>query len=355
MGARLGPLGLAGVLSLILLAGCGSAASQPSRGVALVSIGAGLKGPTVLRAELYATGPATTSAFAFDARGRLWLTAAGLETHGQDGVYLVPRAGAHAVRVIHGLDDPLGMLWRGGTLYVASLGRVDAYAGFDGHRFAVHRRVLSGPVAGGENNLLALAPNGRLVMGVTASCDHCTPSSRLSGAVVSFRPDGSDLRLYASGIRAPVGLAFYPGTSDLFASMNQRDDLGAATPGDALALLREGENWRFPACYGQGSSACVGVPKAIAVLDKHAAVGAVAIVTGQLGAGVGTAALVAEWSTGLIKSVALVRTSSGYTGTARTLLSGIANPLALGLAPDGALLLGAWSSGKIYRISARAS
>ncbi len=42
---------------------------------------------------------------------------------------------------------------------------------------------------------------------------------------------GSDLRLYATRIRAPFGLAYFPGSSDLFASMNQRDDLGARTPG----------------------------------------------------------------------------------------------------------------------------
>jgi glucose/arabinose dehydrogenase len=349
------PIGLALALCVGVIAGCGSASNGPRAGAALVSIGAGLQGPGALQATVYAKGPANTSAFAFDSRGRLWLTAAGLGSHAHDGVYLIGAVGAHAVRVIRGLDDPLGILWYRGRLYVASVGRVDAYGGFDGRRFTKHTRILSGPVAGGENNLLAIAPSGRLVMGVTASCDRCKPRSSLSGAIVSFRPDGSDLRLYAAGIRAPVGLAFFPGTSDLFASMNQRDDLGAATPGDWLSLVREGESWGFPNCYGQGGAACAGVPKPTAVLDKHAAAGPVAIVTGQLGASVGTAAIVTEWSTGQVKSVALKRTASGYSGVTRTLLRGVRNPLALTLTPDGALLLGDWTTGTIYRISARAS
>ena len=70
--------------------------------------------------------------------------------------------------------------------------------------------------------------------------------------------------------------------------MNQRDDLGEHTPGDLLAIPQRGQDWRFPGCYGQGVPACTGVPEAVAVLDKHAAVGDVAIVTGQLGAVVGT-------------------------------------------------------------------
>ena len=82
------------------------------------------------------------------------------------------------MRVISGLDDPLGLAWLHGSLYVASVGRVDAYSGFDGRRFASHREIIDGPLAGGENNGLVMAPDGRFVMGITASCDHCTPVSR---------------------------------------------------------------------------------------------------------------------------------------------------------------------------------
>ena len=83
--------------------------------------------------------------------------------------------------------------------------------------------------------------------------------------------------LKATGIRAPVGLAWYPGASDLFVTMNQRDDLGDATPGDWLAVVVPGQDWQFPDCYGQGGSACDGAPSPVAVLDKHAAVSGVAI------------------------------------------------------------------------------
>lgn len=353
-----GPL-LALAASLLVLAGCGSgitpsttaATSTTGHKAALVAIGAGLDGPAGLKATVYAKGPATTAAFAFDRQGRLWLTAAGLETHPRDGVYLIAKPGAAALKVISGLSDPLGLSWRGGTLYVASLGRVDAFAGFDGRRFNEHKEILDGPVAGGENNLLVSAPDGRLTMGVTATCDHCTPKSKWSGAIVSFRPDGSDLRLFARSIRAPVGLAYYPGTSDLLVTMNQRDDLGARTPGDWLAQVKEGEDWGFPDCYGQGGAACAGVPAPIAQLDKHAAVGGLAIVTGQLGPAVGTSAVVAEWQTGRVQAVALTKTGSTYKGSVSPLLTGIHNPLAVALAGEDSLLIGDWSTGTIYRIA----
>ncbi|HEY5195037.1 MAG TPA: hypothetical protein VIJ39_14365 [Solirubrobacteraceae bacterium] len=344
---------LALAASLLVLAGCGSAGT--ARPASLVDIGAGLKGPAGLKASVYAKGPATTAAFSFDRQGRLWLTAAGLEAHAFDGVYMVAKPGAQPLKVVAGLKDPLGLAWYAGRLYVASVGRVDSYGGFNGHRFTEHTKILSGPVAGGENNLLAMAPDGRFVMGVTATCDHCTPTSALSGSIVSFRPDGSDLRLYARGIRAPFGLAFMPGTSELLASMNQRDDLGTKTPGDWLALVREGENWRFPGCYGQGGTVCSGVPRPTAVLDPHAAAGGVAITTGQLGASVGTSALVTEWATAKVQRVALKKNGSSYEGSVTPFLTGIANPLAIALAPTGSLLVGDWKSGEIYRIGVSSS
>ncbi len=319
-----------------------------------MAIGAGLKGPAGLKASVYAEGPKTTAAFAFDDQGRLWVSAAGLETHGDDGVYLIPRPGAHAVRVLSGLDDPIGLAWYRDRLYVASVGRVDSYGGLRDGRFTEHREVLDGPVAGGENNLLVMAADGRFVMGVTATCDHCTPASEMSGSIVSFRPDGSDLRVFARRIRAPFGLAYFPGSSDLFVTMNQRDDLGAATPGDWLSVVREGQDWGFPGCYGQGGAVCAGVPEPTAVLDKHGAVGGVAILTGELGASVGTAAIVAEWNVARVERVALTRSGSGYRGSVTPFLAGIANPLAVALTPDrSSLLVGDWATGTIYRISDR--
>jgi len=338
---------LAAALAVLALAGCGSSASS----TALVSIGAGLKGPSTLRASVYAHGPINTAAFTIDPSGRLWVSAAGLEEHTHDGVYLISAAGAPAIRVISGLDDPLGLAWHDGRLYVASVGRVDEYSAFNGRTFAQHTQILRGPLQGGENNGLVMAPDGRFVMGITASCDHCSPRSQWSGSVVSFLPDGSDLRVYASRVRAPVGLEYFPGTDDLFATINQRDDLGVRTPGDWLAQISEGQDWGFPYCWGQGGSVCDGVPHPVAVLDKHAAVGSVAIATGQLGASVGTAALVTEWQSAKVQRVALTRTATGYTGLVSPFVTGIAHPLAAVLAPDGSLLLGDWQTGTIYSIS----
>jgi len=357
------------LLLLSIVAGCTSAAagtptSTPTASASasssasgatstLVDIGAGLDGPPGLMATVYATGLANVSAFAFDPEGRLWAATAAYDDGGDDAVYLITAAGAITpVKVIPGLHTPLGLVWSGDTLYVASSGRVDAYSGLADGAFAQHRTVLALPAGVGEVNGLVMSRGRRLVLGVSAPCDACTTTTQDAAAVISFLPDGSDVQVMASGIRAPVGLAYYPGTDDLFVSMNQRDDRGDATPGDWLAVVRSGQDWGFPDCYGQGGSVCDGAPAPVAVLDPHAAVSGVAIVTDGLGSSVTSSALVAEWATGKVLRVALTGESSGYTGVVGPFLTGLTKPVPVATAPDGAVLVGDWGTGTVYRIAA---
>jgi glucose/arabinose dehydrogenase len=319
----------------LVATGCGGhAAATPT----LVPIGAGLQGQQGLHASVYARGIPRMSAFAYDRAGRLWVARSGATTHDSDGVYLVRRAGATPSKVISGVRGPLGLAWVAGRLYVSSLEGVERFDSLSGNRFLRRATILRGPAEGAENNNLVVAPDGRLVMGVSATCDHCAHPARYSGAIVSFRPDGSGLRIVAKRVRAAYGLTF--SGDRLYATMNQRDDLGDKTPGDWLAVVEEGQDWGFPACYGQVGRSCSGVPTPLAVLDAHAAAGGVAISDGR--------ALVAEWSFGKVLSFALEHDR----GALRTYVTGLQHPLPLITTEAGAVLVGDWGTGVIYRITA---
>jgi glucose/arabinose dehydrogenase len=333
---------VAGVLCAVAT-GCGTASSGATTSHTATAIGAGLRGASGLTATTYASDLTGAAAFAFDADGRLWVATAGYDEDADDAVYVVPRAGAQPVEVISDVHTPLGLLWHDGVLYVSSHERVDAYEGFDGTNFASSHNIVTLPAGVGENNGLVWSSDGRILLGISAPCDACTPTSEYSAAIVSFLPDGSDVRVEASGIRAPIGLAYRPGTDDLFVTMNQRDDLGGATPGDWLAVVRRGDEWGFPDCYGQSSGPCAKTPDPVAELDEHAAVSGITFLDGD--------AIVAEWATGKVLRVALRGAStSAYDATVTTYVTGIENPVAVVTGPDGALYAGDWASGTVYRI-----
>ena len=303
----------------------------------LESIGQGLHAPPGTTASVYATGLVNAAAFALDDQGRLWVAAAQQVDDGTDHLYVVRAKGATPVAVRADLHTPLGLLWYEGSLYVASAGGVDVLSGFDGIAFASTRRIVSFPAGTGEVNGLALLPDGRIALGISAPCDHCTPTLPDSASVVTFLPDGSDRRVEASGIRAPVGLTVRPGTGELLVTMNQRDDLGDATPGDWLAAVQPGQDWGFPDCYGQTEGGCADSPRPVAVLDPHAAVSGVAVV--------GDVALVAEWATAKVVAVDLAR------GTVAPFLDGVQRPEALLTTPTGTVLVGDWLTGTVYEVA----
>jgi len=67
--------------------------------------------------------------------------------------------------------------------------------------------------------------------------------------ILVANPDGSDLHVYASGIRNPVGLAISPQTGEVWASVNERDLLGDNLPPDYITHVQEGGFYGWPWYY----------------------------------------------------------------------------------------------------------
>ena len=68
-------------------------------------------------------------------------------------------------------------------------------------------------------------------------------------AISEYNPDGSGHRIFAGGLRNPVGLAFYPGTRTLWTTVNERDGLGDDLVPDYLTSVKEGGFYGWPYSY----------------------------------------------------------------------------------------------------------
>lgn len=67
--------------------------------------------------------------------------------------------------------------------------------------------------------------------------------------ILQYNPDGTGYRLYASGIRNPVGLAIDPLTGELWTSVNERDGLGDTLPPDYITHVQDGGFYGWPWFY----------------------------------------------------------------------------------------------------------
>jgi glucose/arabinose dehydrogenase len=313
------------------------------------------------------------SNIAFDADGGIWATSAGYSPRSSDGVWYVPRRGARPRHVVSRLLYALGLAWHEDELYVAHAhpyglggrhtGRVAAYSGFNGRRFARSRVVLSGLPVGLHNaDSIAPGPDGRLYLGLGAPTDNRAPRSRLSGAVLSFRPNGSGLRVEGRGFRNPYGLAFVPGTSTLLVSDNGRDDLGLRRPPDELNAIDTTGRARFfgfPRCWGFRGGSCRGSTPPVANLAPHAAAAGVAV-TSDWG-GQGLTAFVAQNGSSFsrnptgsdVVAVRLTRAGGGFRGHRTSFARGFRryDPVGAAIGPDGSLYVTLHKSSRIVRFT----
>jgi glucose/arabinose dehydrogenase len=67
--------------------------------------------------------------------------------------------------------------------------------------------------------------------------------------ILVANPDGSNPRVFARGIRNPVGIAVHPKSGELWASVNERDELGDNLPPDYITHVQEGGFYGWPWYY----------------------------------------------------------------------------------------------------------
>ncbi|MGZ8350902.1 MAG: PQQ-dependent sugar dehydrogenase [Allosphingosinicella sp.] len=156
-----------------------------------------------------------------------------------------------------GLASPFGMALVGDTLYVANADALVAfpYRTGDTRIDAVPRTVTALP--SGRNHhwtkSLAASPDGRrLYVGVGSNsnvAEHGLAEEEGRAAVWEIDPATGASRQFGTGLRNPVGLAFRPDSSDLYAVVNERDELGSDLVPDYLTRVRPGGFYGWPWSY----------------------------------------------------------------------------------------------------------
>jgi glucose/arabinose dehydrogenase len=165
-------------------------------------------------------------------------------------------------------------------VYIAETHQINRFVYWEGDLTAHDREIVvrdlpdsSSPELGGsyghELKNIALDENHQLYVSIASSCNACLSdvvSEPRRGAVYRYSADGSNPQLFAEGLRNAEGLAVLPGTNDLWAVVNNRDDIsypfddgsgfyGSVVPwyvddhpAEAFTRVREGGNYGWPFC-----------------------------------------------------------------------------------------------------------
>ncbi|ARK09174.1 PQQ-dependent sugar dehydrogenase [Fibrivirga algicola] len=160
-----------------------------------------------------------------------------------------------------GLNQPFGMLVMGDFFYVANTDALLRFPYKAGTTKLTSKpdTILKLPAGGYNNhwtrNLLA-GPDGKKIyisVGSGSNVGENGMENEVRRAnILEINPDGSGERIYASGLRNPVGIDWQPGTNKLYAAVNERDELGDGLVPDYLTSVQEGGFYGWPySYYGQ--------------------------------------------------------------------------------------------------------
>jgi glucose/arabinose dehydrogenase len=156
---------------------------------------------------------------------------------------------------MEGLNQPFGMALVGDTFYVGNTDGVMAFpysAGTD-RITAAGRKLVTFKPAGHWTRSLLPSPDGkRLYVGVGSLSNIAENGMEVEdGRAAIYALDLADgtSRVFASGLRNPVGLAWEPNTGALWTVVNERDGLGDDTPPDYLTSVQDGGFYGWPYCY----------------------------------------------------------------------------------------------------------
>ncbi len=154
------------------------------------------------------------------------------------------------------LNMPNGVAFRNGDLYVAEVNRILRYDN-------IESRLHNPPEPVTINNhfpsdrhhgwkFIRFGPDGKLYVPVGAPCNVCLRNDERYATIMRMNPDGSDLEIFARGIRNTVGFDWNPRTNVMWFTDNGRDMLGDNIPPDELNKASKiGMNFGFPYVYGK--------------------------------------------------------------------------------------------------------
>ena len=154
--------------------------------------------------------------------------------------------------VVESLTEPHGLAFYQGKLYVAERDKVRRYDWDEAGLRASNPKLLTDlPGRGGHSTRTILFHKDKMYVSAGSSCNVCVEKDPKRATVMEFNPDGTNMKIFAKGLRNAVGMAVNPKTDSIWVTVNGRDNLGDDLPPEVINDLgSSGGDFGWPYCYG---------------------------------------------------------------------------------------------------------
>lgn len=160
--------------------------------------------------------------------------------------------------LLQGLNSPFGMALVGETLYVANTDAVMRFRYREGDTQITYPGTKVADLPAGPINhhwtktLIASRDGSRLYVTVGSNsniAENGMENEERRAAILELDPQRGTSRVFASGLRNPIGLAWHSGSGALWTTVNERDELGDNLVPDYMTAVRDGAFYGWPYSY----------------------------------------------------------------------------------------------------------
>lgn len=319
--------------------------------------------PDEFSISIFAKGLGSPRVLAWDPNGALLVS---IPSQGKVVALADPQ-----VTVASGLNRPHGIAFFEDKLYIAETNQVAAYDYDQATLKATNKKKIIDLPSGGKEvtRTIGFGPDKNLYISVGSSCNVCIENDARRAKILIYTDRGT--ADYATGLRNSVFFTWHPQTLELWATEMGRDLIGDNIPPDEVNIIKQGNFYGWPYCYGKNTEdktftptkTCQGAQPSHIELQAHSAPLGLVFIPDSWPSEYRDDLLIAyhgSWNrtepTGYKIVRAKLDAQGNYEATEDFIIGWLAGDGALGrpvdllFGPDGSLYISDDKAGVIYRV-----
>jgi glucose/arabinose dehydrogenase len=273
-------MALVGLVVILIIAGVLYKKQTQIKNVEGMAQATGLQLPAGFQANVFYSGLKTPRFITFSPDGTLFVA-----ERGNNAIVALPdpqHSGQATQKVVVAseLSDPTSLVFHQGKLYVGESSAITRFSIGADYK-ATDKTVLVSnlPVGGHATRTVLIGSDGYMYVSTGSSCNVCIETDSHRATVWQYHLDGSNGRVYATGLRNAVGMAINPWNNQIWVTNNGRDLLGDDVPPETVYALQDGGKYGWPRCHAGdiidpdfgASGDCTGVVKPLVKMQAHSA------------------------------------------------------------------------------------
>lgn len=214
-----------------------------------------LRLPPGFKIEIYARNVPGARSMTLSPRGILYV---GSREPGK--LYAIPdadhdRKGDTVITLASNMNQPNGVEYKDGSLYVGEINRILRFDKIDSHLNSLPKPIVVNNTLPTKlhhgQKYIRFGPDGMLYVPIGAPCNVCEEKDPRFATICRMKADGTGFEIFAKGIRNTVGFDWHPVTKELWFTDNGRDMLGDDLPPEELNWAPHKDmHFGFPYCHG---------------------------------------------------------------------------------------------------------